>query len=380
MENDWLRRLNRIVWPPEVLSILNRIDHLGYRAYVVGGAVRNHLWECATHDFDLATNLPQNVLTEWYGDRHPGWRFGMFWAAPHVEIAVMRTEWGYADRRHPDGVQPVDTIEEDLTRRDFSVNAIAIGIRHAAWVPEAVEDIKLKRLRAVGDPYQRFSEDPLRILRLVRLMARYEAQADLATWEAARGLNRLGRKVSRERRLNEWVKFLSAPIAQWPLWHQAGLLEVMEWPDVTWEGEIFEPTTELTRAYLFLRRLQLPRGFVEDWVRRWPLPRPWKKTLLEAFRQDDPLNGDYWAWRARQGGSTHAFWAHLARAAGMTDAELQVARLALPIAQLAQEAGIHGREIGHLHARIRDAIAYHPDWNTPSRLRQLAGIDPKVDV
>jgi len=64
----------------------------------------------------------------------------------------------------------------------------------------------------------------------------------------------------------------------------------------------------------------------------------------------------------------------------VTDAELQVARLALPIAQLAQEAGIHGREIGRLHARIRDAVAYHPDWNTPSRLRQLAGIDPKVDV
>ena len=176
-----MRERNRLERMPEAIrSIIARLNQGGYEAYVVGGCVRDALLGREPHDWDVCTSaLPQQV-TDCFPERtvHPtGIQHGtalVSWDGEGVEITTFRTEGGYSDHRHPDQVTFVRSLEEDLSRRDFTVNAMAYHPDRGVVDPfGGQEDLRAGLIRCVGDPVRRFQEDGLRILRALRFAARY---------------------------------------------------------------------------------------------------------------------------------------------------------------------------------------------------------------
>lgn len=365
-------RLTIMTWPDPVREVIRTISQKGYRVYVVGGAVRNTLWEEPVTDWDLAAAMPADALIQLYGDRHPGAPYGTVQAAPGIEVTALRAEGDYRDRRHPGHIAFTSRIEEDLQRRDFTVNAIAVG-DGVHYVPRAPEDILMRRWRAVGDPHVRFSEDPLRILRLVRFWAQYGGVVDSETGEAARRLANLTRWVSRERRLGELVRFLSALPQRWPLWAETGLLFALDLPPAAIFPVSYAPQNMMSRLYLFLRATDIPPEDLVDWCRRWPLPRAWRQALAAAFGKNVPLDAQAWAMMARKGlGPDVKIWEDLARAAGVCANLSRPIRMAVDLGGLARRWGLSGPQTGALQRYLRDRVAAQPEANRPEVLERWA--------
>ena len=201
--------------PKSVLLCINTLEQAGFAAYAVGGCVRDSLLGLTPHDYDLCTNaIPVETaqLFEDYtlvrsGEKHG--TIGVVIAGEVIEITTFRTEGGYQDSRHPDWVRFVSTIEEDLSRRDFTVNAIAYNPKTGYIDPFGGQaDLENKILRTVGNPQARFSEDALRILRGVRFGVRFLLAPEKATLEAMKQLSPLMDKLAKERVFEELCKLL----------------------------------------------------------------------------------------------------------------------------------------------------------------------------
>ena len=179
--------------PQSILSVIERLENNGYDAYVVGGCVRDFLLKTAPSDWDVCTSaLPQTVC-ELFDDHTcilTGIQHGtvtvMFEQNP-VEITTYRREDGYGDHRHPDQVTFVSSIEDDLARRDFTVNAMAYHpVRGLVDPFGGKDDLEKGILRCVGTTTQRFEEDALRILRCLRFAACYDFKVEEQTAQAIR--------------------------------------------------------------------------------------------------------------------------------------------------------------------------------------------------
>ena len=201
--------------PKSVLLCMQALEQAGFEAFAVGGCVRDSLLGLTPHDYDLCTNaLPAETaaLFPGYtlvrsGEKHG--TIGVVVEGEVIEITTFRTEGGYQDSRHPDWVRFVSSIEEDLSRRDFTVNAMAYNPVCGYVDPfGGKDDLQNKILRTVGDPQARFSEDALRILRGVRFGVRFRLTAESATLQAMRALAPLMDKLARERVFDELCKLL----------------------------------------------------------------------------------------------------------------------------------------------------------------------------
>ena len=205
--------------PLEVSQCIEALEGASFATYAVGGCVRDHILGLEPHDFDLCTAaLPDQIQAVFHdrplvlaGLKHG--TVGVIFGHEVVEITTFRTEGGYTDCRHPGWVKFVPTIEEDLARRDFTVNAMAWSpIRGFADPFGGQEDLKNHVLRAVGDPERRFQEDALRILRGVRFSVKYGLTPDAATERAMFCQAQLMDSLARERVFEELCKLL--PLAQ----------------------------------------------------------------------------------------------------------------------------------------------------------------------
>ena len=194
---------------------LNRLEEAGFAAYLVGGCVRDAVLGIQPSDYDMCTAaLPEQTEAVFSdcqlvlaGKKHG--TVGVVVAGHVVEITTFRTEGGYADNRHPEWVKFVPTIEEDLARRDYTVNAMAWSpLRGFADPFGGREDLKNKLLRAVGDPVKRFEEDSLRILRGLRFSVRYGLTPEANTLAAMAGQRQLMENLARERVFEELCKLL----------------------------------------------------------------------------------------------------------------------------------------------------------------------------
>lgn len=201
--------------PPYVLYCLDRLEDAGFAAYAVGGCVRDSLLGITPHDFDLCTcATPEQVQGVFHDHRLvlAGEKHGTVTVvldSQLVEITTFRVEGGYQDNRHPDWVKFVPTVEEDLSRRDFTVNAMAYSPKRGFADPfGGRDDLEKKILRAVGAPKLRFTEDSLRILRGLRFSVRYDLAPEKDTWEAMVSLAPLMENLARERVLDELCKLL----------------------------------------------------------------------------------------------------------------------------------------------------------------------------
>jgi len=201
--------------PQSVFDCLSRLENAGYACYAVGGCVRDWLLGLTPHDYDLCTAAtPEQIQTVFSGERmvlagEKHGTIGILTPGGVVEITTFRTEGDYQDNRHPGWVKFVEQIEGDLSRRDFTVNAMAWSpVRGLADPFGGRQDLENKVLRAVGVPEDRFQEDSLRILRGVRFAVRYGLTPDAATQSAMFTLASLMENLARERVFDELCKLL----------------------------------------------------------------------------------------------------------------------------------------------------------------------------
>ncbi len=226
----------RSIKPPrEMREFASVLSGAGKRCFLVGGAVRDYILGRPVSDFDVATDArPEEVRRAYRRVIPTGIKHGtvtVLWMGLSVEVTTFRTEADYGDGRHPDAVAYADTIEEDLSRRDFTMNAMAYDLASGLLVdPHGGQaDIKARLVRAVGDPVERFREDGLRPLRAVRFASQLGFEIDEATLMAIpAALDRLA-LVSPERDREELQKILlsARPSLGLRLMERSGMLGLL---------------------------------------------------------------------------------------------------------------------------------------------------------
>jgi len=220
--------------PKSVHEILDKFDKAGYEIYIVGGAVRDTLMGRLTNDWDFTTNAtPEEILKVVPGGLYNN-EFGTVFTdnpddpgRPH-EITTFRTEEGYEDFRHPTKISWGKTLEEDLSRRDFTINAMALDKNlKVIDLYKGQEDIKNKLVRAVGDPNERFGEDALRMMRAVRIASELGFLIEEKTFEAIKKNALLINKIAKERVKDELFKLIASgnPYDGMLLFRNSGLMQ-----------------------------------------------------------------------------------------------------------------------------------------------------------
>ncbi|PIS38858.1 MAG: hypothetical protein COT34_01290 [Candidatus Nealsonbacteria bacterium CG08_land_8_20_14_0_20_43_11] len=223
--------------PKEVKFIINELKKGGFEAYVVGGCVRDLLRDAMPGDWDIATNArPEEIqkimdeagLETFYENEF--WTVGVVWPKrisrqkigsetekEVIEITTYRSEVKYTDKRHPDAIKPAKTIEEDLSRRDFTVNAMAFSPAKGRGKKGKLvdpfggqKDLEKQIIRAVGNPEDRFNEDALRMLRAIRFAATLGFKIETKTSEAIKKNSAWLKVISQERIRDEFLKIIMA--------------------------------------------------------------------------------------------------------------------------------------------------------------------------
>jgi tRNA nucleotidyltransferase (CCA-adding enzyme) len=205
--------------PQSVVNVLDKFTKKGYEIYIVGGVVRDLLLEKPVYDWDFTTNATPEEIINLFPDAFYDNNYGTVGIknenGPPFEITTFRTEHGYSDNRRPDRVEWGKSLEEDLARRDFTINAIALR-QAPSKPPELIDpfggqqDLKNKLIKAVGDPNERFQEDALRMMRAARLAAQLGFQIDEATLNAIQRNSFLIQNIAAERIRDEFLKLLSS--------------------------------------------------------------------------------------------------------------------------------------------------------------------------
>ena len=381
--------------PEAVLEIARVLERAGHEAWCVGGALRDSLLGDVHSDFDLATSAPPQEVQRLFRRTAPiGVAHGTVGVIDRGrimhEVTTFRRDVR-TDGRHA-VVEYGATLEEDLARRDFTINAIAYHpLRHEWRDPHGGRrDLEAGLVRAVGEPAARFREDYLRILRALRFAARFGFTVEPATWEAARaaggGLDRL----SAERVRDEWFKGVRTAKdlrTLVRLWRESGAAAVWlpELPasldDVPPPGLSPPPRDPVLLTALLardpagvLRRLRgsnaevaragamaagppEPEGEDEPAVRRW---------LSRVGRAADDLVALYRLRHRSAPPWLAAMDAVRGRGDPLTRGDLAVSGSDL------EAIGIRGREVGETLAALLDRVLEDPSWNTRDRLLELA--------
>ncbi len=201
--------------PDDIVSALEKLQKAGYEAYAVGGCVRNKLMGLETDDYDITTNALPEQIKHIFSDMRiveTGIKHGTVTVISDsfsAEITTYRTDGVYEDRRHPEHVTFTSDIDEDLSRRDFTVNAIAYSEKNGIKdLYGGLKDLKNNILKCIGEPEKRFEEDALRILRALRFMSVYGFKAEEKTASALHHKKELLNDISAERIQSELNKIL----------------------------------------------------------------------------------------------------------------------------------------------------------------------------
>ena len=212
--------MNPIVYPTYIAEVLSRLVAAGEEAYLVGGSLRDALLGIPAHDFDVATSAhPEKTLAVFSDCRviETGLKHGtvtVILSGEPVEITTFRRDGDYTDGRHPDSVSFTDRITEDLSRRDFTVNAMAYHPDRGLVDPfDGQRDLGSRIIRAVREPHLRFTEDSLRILRAFRFAAQLGFEIEPATLAAAADCREGLSRVARERVAAEFIRLCCSPDA-----------------------------------------------------------------------------------------------------------------------------------------------------------------------
>ena len=287
----------------EALPVMQQLVDAGYEAYFVGGSVRDMLLHKPISDVDIATSAtPQEVKEIFPHTVDVGIEHGTVMVIYHkegYEVTTFRTEEGYEDFRHPDKVTFVRSLEEDLKRRDFTINALAIGIDDQLMdFFDGIGDLERQCIRCVGDAKERFNEDALRMFRAVRFVGQLGFQIEENTKNAISLLKMNLSKVAVERMKVEFEKMIQSSYRKdaLKLFVETGLYQAC--PLFDGKGEILLKLVEypikemsvLQAWILFVDELKLSDKEVTHLLKSW-------KSSNEQIR--DVLVG-YKTYRARK--------------------------------------------------------------------------------
>ncbi|HOF42272.1 MAG TPA: HDIG domain-containing protein [Candidatus Moranbacteria bacterium] len=243
--------------PKPAIEVLEKIEKAGFEAYVVGGCVRDLIMEKEPRDWDITTNAkPEEVLKIFPGDSFYENKFGTVGVKVEkfidsdtlrddrekdvIEVTTFRIESKYSDRRRPDKVKFAKTLEEDLSRRDFTMNALALKISNDGQKTSGKKskfkivdlyggekDIKNKIIKTVGDPNERFDEDALRMMRAIRFHAELGFEIEKKTLEAIKKNSKWIGHIAMERIKDEFAKIILSdnPADGVDMMHKAGILQ-----------------------------------------------------------------------------------------------------------------------------------------------------------
>ena len=218
----------------QALSIVKKLREQGYKAYFAGGCVRDRLMGIAPGDIDVATSAEPNVILNLFPHTfEKGKAFGVTSVLIddiEIEVATFRKEGKYSDGRHPDHVEWTDD-KQDALRRDFTINGMFFDPFENKIIDyvQGQEDLKRKVIRTIGNPYHRFDEDKLRMMRAIRFSARFQYPIESDTRKAILELSPKMTEVSQERIREELVKILTQanPQTGLQLLSEVGLLKVI---------------------------------------------------------------------------------------------------------------------------------------------------------
>lgn len=205
-----------IAFPPFVKSIFEKFEKLEFEIYLAGGAVRDILMGKQVVDWDFTTNATPEQILKVFPEGFYDNQFGTVGIAHEssprpYEITTYRKELGYSDKRRPDQVIWGETLEEDLSRRDFTINAMAMDKNGKIIDPfEGQKDLEKKILKAVGNPAERFNEDALRMMRAVRIAAEIGFEIEHETFEAIKQHAETIHLIAKERVRDELFKLLAS--------------------------------------------------------------------------------------------------------------------------------------------------------------------------
>lgn len=293
------------------LPVLKKINAAGFEAYFVGGCVRDLLLKRHIHDVDIATSAyPMEVKEIFDKTIDTGIKHGtvtVLYGNTSYEITTFRTESGYQDFRRPDHVKFVQNLSEDLKRRDFTINALAMDVEgHLIDHFDGLRDLDLKLIKAVGKAENRFHEDALRMMRAVRFMSQLKFKLEPETEKAIADNHELLSKISVERVRDEFVKMGLGKGSQpaFQVFLDTGLSE--EVPCFAGKKEAlsifpklnFAPTTEANLWALMIILLKTPTNKIAHFMRKWKNSNAMEKqvaSIVEFFdlvSAHDPSNFD----------------------------------------------------------------------------------------
>lgn len=238
--------MKKPVLPSDVIFIIDTLNKKGYEAYIVGGCVRDCILDRVPQDWDITTSAtPLEIKACFDHTYDTGIQHGTVTAVLHhcnYEITTYRIEGEYEDYRRPSEVFFTTNLQEDLLRRDFTMNAIAYHVNTGFQDPFCgIEDIEKGIIRGVGNAEKRFEEDALRMLRGVRFSAQLGFEIEKKTYEALCKNTPLIEKISAERIREELQKLITAPFIQKiPLVWETGLMDYIDtvWSQVLKQNEI----------------------------------------------------------------------------------------------------------------------------------------------
>lgn len=228
--------------PEKIVEVINGLKKAGFEAYLVGGVVRDLLRGMPPEpmdNWDITTNAIPEQIQKIFPDSFYENKFGTVSVIIKgeekllVEVTPYRIEGKYSDKRRPDEIKFAKTIFEDLSRRDFTINAIALDINESGFLKRIIdphqgqEDLKKKIIKTVGEPKERFSEDALRLLRAVRFATLLNFKIEGKTYEALKQNATNLQEISPERIRDEFIKIIMSPRAAEGIFllEESGLLQ-----------------------------------------------------------------------------------------------------------------------------------------------------------
>jgi tRNA nucleotidyltransferase (CCA-adding enzyme) len=223
--------------PNEIIEIIEKLQKAGHEAFIVGGCVRDYLRKKKPNDWDITTSAKPKEIQKVFKRSFYDNSFGTVGVPLEtdneslkvVEITTYRTESSYTDNRHPDKIEFADSVEEDLARRDFTINAIAYDPVDKKYIDpyDGKKDIEAETIRTVGVSDERFNEDALRLMRAVRFACQLDFVIDKNTLASIKKHAENLRKIAKERIKDELVKVIMSDKAHFGIMylHEAGLLK-----------------------------------------------------------------------------------------------------------------------------------------------------------
>lgn len=375
--------------PLAVAHCCRTLWQAGFEAYPVGGCVRDLLLARTPQDWDICTSaLPPQVQSLFSHTVPTGIHYGTVTVVldgQGLEVTTFRCEGGYRDGRRPDAVSFVSSLTDDLSRRDFTVNAMALAPDGAVIDPFGGQaDLEGRVIRCVGDPMQRFQEDRLRMFRAIRFAAQLNFTLDPELVHALKELGPQPHHLPAERIRPEVEKTLCAPAPHWAkLFFSSGLLSGPVVDASPLSGLPREPLPRWAGlASLMAESGHDPLPLLQSFIRDKKLIAPLSRALV-LFQEGLPQDASGWRHAlARYGIPACEAGAAMAQVQGKKAPRelldqvlaqqpcLSAKELALSGRDLAA-MGLSGPDIGRVQGMLLDYVLDHPEDNIPDKLRLL---------